>query len=213
MASPETIEWAKSQLKESFTPDELKSVMLEFGYSEQEAREVIAAAAAPKQAPAHPAPKPQQKPQPKPTPSERLAIKDSPGEEAVHYAVDYSEKASRLELFIRVLYLIPVGIVLSILSFLLALVLPLEWLHTLILGKRNRALNDVILKYSMYFTRANTYGLLLTDQRPPVFRGVGKLLLVAVALYAAFLAAMVVLALYVVLPQLAAMGIGLPAGV
>ena len=72
----------------------------------------------------------------------------------------WNKKASRLELFVRMFYIIPVAIILSLYSFLMTFIL--------VLGRRLETLNKVIKGYLEYYTRIAGYFYLTTDKRPGV---------------------------------------------
>ena len=82
--------------------------------------------------------------------------------------ISYKEKASRLELFVRIIYAIPIVIVLWIFSFLAGLAQLILWFHILILGRRHKALGNFIKAYVTYVFRARAYLDLVTDERPPI---------------------------------------------
>ncbi len=86
--------------------------------------------------------------------------------------VEYLESASRLEaLIIRWLYAIFLYIVLSIWGIAAGIVIVLQWLHVLVLGKRNKGMHDFVAGFFMFATRVTGYIYLLTDNRPPISGG------------------------------------------
>jgi hypothetical protein len=78
------------------------------------------------------------------------------------------KKASRAELFIRILWAIPSLIVLWIFGIIAGLCLIVHWFFILITGKRNRVLNNVVRVYVYYSTKVRAYLSLLTDERSPI---------------------------------------------
>ncbi len=87
----------------------------------------------------------------------------------VRLDVDYEESASRLEaLIIRGLYGIVLCIIASIWGIVAYFVMGIQWLHILILGRRNRSMHDFVTKYFRFYTRISAYFCLLTDERPPI---------------------------------------------
>ena len=82
--------------------------------------------------------------------------------------ITYTEKASRLELFVRIIYMIPIMIVLWIFGIIAAVVFIVEWLHILILGKRHKSLGKFLETYVTYVFKVNVYLNLVTDERPPI---------------------------------------------
>ena len=86
----------------------------------------------------------------------------------VKFDVTYKEEAGRLELFIRWLWAIPTYIVAFVLEIIGILCMMLQWLHILILGKRNKALHDWIVKFMAYMVKFMSYFYLITDERNPL---------------------------------------------
>lgn len=83
--------------------------------------------------------------------------------------VEYEESASRLEaLIIRCLYGIVLYIILGIWGLVASIVVAIQWLHILILGKRNQGMHNFVTKFFRYYVRVEGYMLLLTDARPPI---------------------------------------------
>ncbi len=83
--------------------------------------------------------------------------------------VEYDEKASRLEvLIIRCLYGIVLYIILGIWGTVASIVVAIQWLHILILGRRNQGMHNFVTKFFRYYVRVEGYLLLLTDARPPI---------------------------------------------
>ncbi len=93
-----------------------------------------------------------------------------PGEamKSVKFDVTYKEEASRLELFIRWFWAIPSYIVLVILAIIGVIAIGLQFLHILILGKRNETLNKGVMMYLSYALDFMGYFFLLTDERNPL---------------------------------------------
>ncbi|MCR4368782.1 MAG: DUF4389 domain-containing protein [archaeon] len=77
------------------------------------------------------------------------------------------EKASRIELLIRFVYLIPLYIVLMVLSLIAIVGIVINFLTSLILGKRIGALNKFVVAYLKYSYEFSAY-LFVTDERPEI---------------------------------------------
>jgi hypothetical protein len=86
----------------------------------------------------------------------------------VKYDVTYAEKADRMEVIIRFFWMIPTMIVLCVLGFVGTIAYFLQFFHILLFAKRHKALHGWILKYMAYVTWANSYCLLMTDERSPI---------------------------------------------
>jgi len=82
--------------------------------------------------------------------------------------IKYIPKASRLELIIRFLWIIPAGIVLLVFGLIAAVCFILQWLYILFTGRRNRSLHVMIKTYTIQKYRIAVYFSLLTDERPPI---------------------------------------------
>ncbi len=80
----------------------------------------------------------------------------------------YEEPASRLELFIRFVYSFLISIVLAIYGFVAGICMMVQWLHILILGRRNSGLHDVIQGYLEYQVHVMAYLNIVTDRRPNI---------------------------------------------
>jgi len=80
----------------------------------------------------------------------------------------YKEKASRWELLVRIIYAIPIAIVLWLFGILAGVAQIILWFHILILGRRHKALSNFVKMYVTYVFRVNTYLNLVTDERPPI---------------------------------------------
>lgn len=86
----------------------------------------------------------------------------------VKYEAGFDGKAGRLELLIRFLWYIPSYIVLFVLVVIAMVAYVVQFLHILVLGKRNKALFDWTLKYVSYRTKLESYFFLLTEERNPI---------------------------------------------
>ena len=80
----------------------------------------------------------------------------------------YEKEASRLELFVRFFYAIPVYIVLFFYSIAAYVCLFLQFLVILILGRRSKPLNDPIEGYTKYSVCLMGYFYFLSDERPGI---------------------------------------------
>jgi len=82
--------------------------------------------------------------------------------------VKSSEKASRLELFIRIVWTILCSIVLGIVGIFAVIAMFIQWFHILILGKRQMQLNKFYTAWMTAFFAMSYYKNLSTDERPPI---------------------------------------------
>jgi hypothetical protein len=87
----------------------------------------------------------------------------------------YEQDASRLELLIRILYWILIGIVLWVYGIIAFICLFIQWFHILILGSRNEWLSDVAKGYLEYQVDVMSYTYIMTDKRPEIFPAVVKI--------------------------------------
>lgn len=88
--------------------------------------------------------------------------------ETVKIDIASADKASRSELFVRILWCIVSGIVLWFFSIIAGVCLVVQWLYILVTGKRHKTLNKVIKVYLYYRTKMYAYLMMLTDERSPI---------------------------------------------
>jgi hypothetical protein len=80
----------------------------------------------------------------------------------------FEHDASRLELLIRILYWVLIGIVLWVYSIVASICLFIQWIHILILAYRNETLSNIIQGYLEYLVHVQPYLHFMTDKRPDV---------------------------------------------
>ena len=80
----------------------------------------------------------------------------------------FEHDAGRLELLIRIVYWILIGIVLGVYGIIAFIVLFIQWFHVLILGKRSQALSDFAKGYLEYMVHVLPYTYIMTDKRPDI---------------------------------------------
>jgi len=80
----------------------------------------------------------------------------------------YEEKARRLELLVRIVYSILVGIIAAVYGIVAGLCTLVQFLVILVLGRRNRGLSDFIRGYLEYHVHILSYTGLMTDTRPGI---------------------------------------------
>lgn len=80
----------------------------------------------------------------------------------------YVEKASRLELLIRIPYGIFIGIIQWAWGIAAAICGLIQWFYILVTGRRHRGLWDFVVQFTRFSVRATAYFTMLTDKRPPV---------------------------------------------
>jgi cellulose synthase/poly-beta-1,6-N-acetylglucosamine synthase-like glycosyltransferase len=88
--------------------------------------------------------------------------------DTVKINVTSQNKASRVELFVRILWFIVSCVVLFFFSIIAIICLIVHWLYILILGKRHKTLNNVIRAYVYYRTKMEAYTMMLTEERSPI---------------------------------------------
>ena len=86
----------------------------------------------------------------------------------VKYEVRAPEKASRTELLVRLVYWIPLVIVLMILCMIAGICWVVQLLLVLIVGRRNATLSKLISAAVEYRLKLTVYYILLTDERPEI---------------------------------------------
>jgi len=80
----------------------------------------------------------------------------------------YERDASRLELFIRIVYSIAIMIVVAVYQILAMICLIVQWFVILIVGHRNESLSNFIKGYVEYRVHVLSYTSLMTDRRPGI---------------------------------------------
>ncbi len=80
----------------------------------------------------------------------------------------YERDASRLELFIRIVYSIGIYIVLMVYGFIAEICMCVQWFVILILGRRSEGLALFIKGYLEYFVHVIGYVYWMTDKRPEI---------------------------------------------
>ncbi len=80
----------------------------------------------------------------------------------------YEHHASRIELFVRILYWIAIGVVLWVYGFIAGICMIIQWFVILILGHRNEGLGNFIKGYLEYSVYVTPYVSFMTDNRPGV---------------------------------------------
>ncbi len=88
--------------------------------------------------------------------------------DSLHPLFTYEPGASRIELFVRIVYWILIGIVLWVYGFLAFICLLIQWFHILILGCRNEGLGTFIQGYAEYYVHVMNYTFFFTDSRPHI---------------------------------------------
>jgi hypothetical protein len=80
----------------------------------------------------------------------------------------YEHDAGRIELLVRILYWILIGIVMWVYGILAGICLFIQWFHILILGCRNEALSGIARGYLEYMVHVMPYTYFMTDRRPDI---------------------------------------------
>lgn len=80
----------------------------------------------------------------------------------------YEHDASRLELLIRIVYWILIGIVLWVYGIISCICLIIQWFCILILGRRIEGLSNFVKGYLEYMVHVMPYMYFMTDRRPGI---------------------------------------------
>jgi len=80
----------------------------------------------------------------------------------------YEHDASRLELFVRILYWIAISIVSMVYGILAVICLFIQWFFILIFGRRHQGLSDFAKGYFEYIVSRMPYMNFMTDIRPQI---------------------------------------------
>lgn len=87
----------------------------------------------------------------------------------VKVGIKSQDRASRVELFVRIVWTIVSSIVLWFFSILACVCAVVQWLYILVTGKRHRGLNNLLKVYVLYRTKLAAYAFMLTEERNPIF--------------------------------------------
>jgi len=91
---------------------------------------------------------------------------DTPGSPRQLFTFEHD--ASRLELLIRIIYWILIGIVAAVYGIIATICLLIQWFHILILGRRNESLSNFAEGYLEYMVHVMSYTYIMTDKRPEI---------------------------------------------
>ncbi len=80
----------------------------------------------------------------------------------------YEHDAGRLELLVRIVYWILIGIVAMVYGFIAFFCLFFQWFYILVLGRRNEGLSNFVKGYLEYLVYVMGYTNLMTDRRPNI---------------------------------------------
>jgi len=80
----------------------------------------------------------------------------------------YVHDASRLELLIRIVYWILIGIVACVYGIIATICLIIQWFFILIFGRRHEGLSDFAKGYLEYIVHVMGYTYIMTDKRPDI---------------------------------------------
>jgi hypothetical protein len=80
----------------------------------------------------------------------------------------YIHDASRLELLIRIVYWILIGIVAFVYGILATICLIIQWFIILIFGRRHMGLSDFAKGYLEYLVHVMAYSYIMSDKRPNI---------------------------------------------
>jgi hypothetical protein len=80
----------------------------------------------------------------------------------------YEHNAGRLELLIRIVYWILIGIVAWVYGFIACICLFILWFYILILGRRSEGLSNFVKGYLEYLVHVMSYTYIMTDKRPDI---------------------------------------------
>jgi hypothetical protein len=80
----------------------------------------------------------------------------------------YEHDASRIELLVRIVYWILIGIVMWIYGMIACICLVIQWFCILIFGCRIEALSEITRGYLEYYVHVMPYLYFMTDARPDI---------------------------------------------
>lgn len=88
---------------------------------------------------------------------------------SVNVKISYWSVVPRFELFFRPFYLLMAFFNFFVLFPFATIIWGLQWLHILLLGKRNPKFHRLLFAYLTFFIQLKAYEQMATDERPPLF--------------------------------------------
>ena len=98
----------------------------------------------------------------------RLVIIISEGTSTPAQLFVFEESATRIELLVRILYWILIGIVMWVYGIIAGICLFIQWFFILIFARRNEALSNIAKGYLEYMVHVMPYTYFMTDKRPDI---------------------------------------------
>jgi hypothetical protein len=92
----------------------------------------------------------------------------APGGPGLHELFVFERPARRLELLVRIVYWILIGIVAWVYSLIAGICMFIQWFVILILGRRSEGLSIFIRGYLEYHIHVMSYVTFMTDRRPGI---------------------------------------------
>ncbi len=80
----------------------------------------------------------------------------------------YERDARRVELLVRIVYWIAIGIVAWVYGLIAVICLIIQWFFILIMGRRQQGLSDFAKGYLEYVVSRMPYMYIMTDKRPAI---------------------------------------------
>jgi ABC-type Fe3+-siderophore transport system permease subunit len=80
----------------------------------------------------------------------------------------YMHDASRLELLIRIVYWILIGVVVCVYGIIATIGLIIQWFYILIFGRRHEGLSNFAKGYLEYIVHVMSYTYIMNDKRPDI---------------------------------------------
>jgi hypothetical protein len=97
-----------------------------------------------------------------------MSKKDGSNSYPASFEAVYVEKGSRLELLVRIVYSLILGLIAYFWAFIVGFTIIIQWFHVLITGKRNETLWRFQASFFRFYSRMFAYYSLMTDVRPPI---------------------------------------------
>lgn len=84
------------------------------------------------------------------------------------FSYSYTEPSSRIELFIRIIYLFVLGIIIEAWGIVTSLALIFQFFYVLIYAKKHQGAFEFMAGFFRFYFNVTAYTYLLTDERPPI---------------------------------------------
>ncbi len=99
---------------------------------------------------------------------ERPPITDKDTGYPCKFSLTFEEKSERLELVIRIFYIVILSLIVSAWAVVTSVIVLIEWFYILITAKKSFGLWEFSVRFLNFLMRVTGYYFIMTDERPPL---------------------------------------------